>query len=85
MRSELAGTCLVVAALALPLGAQRVQDPEQLMRLQPVLRTALERVAPSVVRIETFGGVRRVLGPDGSAVDSVGEVGPSKMARSSPL
>ncbi len=61
----------VLALVATPLVAQKVADPMELVRLQPVLEQALDHIAPSVVRIETFGGARRVLGPDAAPADGV--------------
>lgn len=58
--------------------SQRLQDPQALLQLQRALRAAMQRVAPSIVRVETFGGVRRELGAD-EAADVVGAVGPSKL------
>ena len=48
--------------------AQRVAADE-FARLEPVLQAAMQKAAPFVVTIETFGGARRALGDD-TPVDS---------------
>jgi S1-C subfamily serine protease len=74
MRSSL--LCAALCAFAALVPAQA--DPAELLRLEGVLRAAMARIGPSIVRVETFGGVRRELGAD-AAADVVGAVGPSKM------
>ena len=49
------GLAVVVSVAAL----LPAQDPDTLLGVQAALQRATARVAPSVVRIETFGGVRR--------------------------
>lgn len=51
------------AALAPALMAQA--DPEEFLHLEPVLQRALDKAAPFVVTVETFGGTRRDLGKAG--------------------
>lgn len=55
----------LVAALAAGLPAQRGVDPDEFLRLEPVLQAAIRSAAPFVVTVETFGGTRRVQGRDG--------------------
>lgn len=57
--------CVVFASHAT---AQRVAADE-FARLEPVLQAAMQKAAPFVVTIETFGGARRALGDD-TPVDS---------------
>lgn len=57
---------LLPTLLTAPLAAQQA-DPFELMRLQHVMHAAMDHIAPSVVRIETFGGTRRMLAGDGPA------------------
>lgn len=45
--------------------AQQNVDPDEFVRLEPVLQAALAKAAPFVVTVETFGGTRRTLGEDG--------------------
>jgi S1-C subfamily serine protease len=73
-------TLRLVPALVLATGLV-AQDPSaDLLQVQQVLQAATDRVAGSVVRIETYGGVRRVLGADEGA-DAVGRAGPSRMKK----
>ncbi|MCA8943937.1 MAG: trypsin-like peptidase domain-containing protein [Planctomycetes bacterium] len=62
---------LVAVALSATVAFAQRGDPEQLVRLERVLAHASARIAPSLVRIETFGGTRKSLtGPtpqDGAA------------------
>jgi serine protease Do len=51
-------------AVAAGLRAQTRVDPDELVHLEPVLHAAMVRAAPFTVTIETFGGTRKVLGPD---------------------
>lgn len=60
----IAGTWLA-AALAVGLPAQRGVDPDEFLRLEPVLQAAIRTAAPFVVTVETFGGTRRMQGRDG--------------------
>ncbi len=60
----LAMACLFAACTATDAGAQRGVDPDEFVRLEPVLQAALQQAAPFVVTVETFGGTRRVLGND---------------------
>lgn len=57
-----------LSALLLGAGQAVAQvDPDEFVRLEPVLRAALAKAAPFVVAVETFGGTRRVLaGGDGA-------------------
>lgn len=48
-----------------PLCAQRGVDPEEFLRLEPVLQAALQHAAPFVVTVETFGGTRRAVDQEG--------------------
>lgn len=69
----------LVAALLGCAHAARAQrhDPQEIVRLQPVLLRALERAAPFVVTVETFGGARRVLTGD-APIDSTGQPRPGR-------
>lgn len=75
--------CSALAALACasPLFAQ---DPahaaDELLDLESVVITLADRFAPSLVRIETFGGARRVL-TDDSGLDRIGNLEPSKLEK----
>ena len=71
-------TALLLAAVAAP--AQN-QDPEQLQHLAAAIHTASQRVAASIVTVETFGGMRKKLAPSGNRVD--GEL-PSSQPSSQP-
>jgi len=51
-------------ASALPAQPRAVQE---FVHLEPVLRAAMDSVAPAVVTVETFGGVRKVLAGGGAA------------------
>ncbi|MGE0142506.1 MAG: S1C family serine protease [Planctomycetota bacterium] len=66
----------VTALLCVPLAAQR--DLEALAALESITAREADRLAPMLVRIETFGGVRRVLAEE-STLDRIGAVQPSKM------
>ncbi len=57
--------------------AQQGVDPDEFVHLEPVLRAAMERAAPFVVTVETFGGTRRLLVADQGGDDA----GPAKPAR----
>lgn len=70
-------TALPLLAVATALPAQRPTDPDEFLRLEPVLRAAMAKAAPFVVTIETFGGTRRVLGKDGPA-DGPGQPQPPR-------
>lgn len=59
---------LVLSALAGPICAQA--DFEEFRRLQPILQSAVARVAPAVVTVETFGGARRVLTGGAAGLDA---------------
>ena len=50
--------------------SQKTVDPDEFVRLEPVLQAALAKAAPFVVTVETFGGTRRTLGEDGPADDA---------------
>ena len=51
-----------LACLAASVHAQgRVPATDEFLRLQPVLHTAMDRVAASIVTIETYGGTRKIL------------------------
>ncbi|MCC6782144.1 MAG: trypsin-like peptidase domain-containing protein [Planctomycetes bacterium] len=75
------------AALACAVGLA-AQDPattpvrelqdDGLLDLEAVVAMLADRLAPSLVRIETFGGTRRVLADDGGG-DRIGSVEPSKL------
>ena len=54
--------CLLLAALRAQAPAV---DPDEFVRLEPVLQAAIQRAAPWTVTVETFGGTRRVMGEDG--------------------
>ena len=58
---------LTVGATLLAVASIRAQsdDPHELLRVQRVTRAAIQKVAPSIVRIETFGGTRRMLAGGG--------------------
>lgn len=66
---------LVTVLLAGPLACQR--DLEALAALEFVIGEQADRLASALVRIETFGGVRRLLAEE-SALDRIGAVQPSK-------
>ena len=68
---------LTSAVLAAPAAPQQASTAD-LMQVQEVLQAAADRVAASVVRIETYGGVRRTLGADEGS-DAVGRAGSSRM------
>ncbi|MFO1076510.1 MAG: trypsin-like peptidase domain-containing protein [Planctomycetota bacterium] len=53
--------CVLAGALA----AQRGLDPDEFVRLEPVLQGALRHAAPFVVTVETFGGTRVAQGKEG--------------------
>ena len=60
------GLALGVAALfAAPVAYAQHADPEEFIRLEPVLQRALDRAAPFTVTVETFGGTRRNMGKAG--------------------
>ena len=40
------------------------EEPDELLALQTVIRNALDKISPSVVTIETVGGIRRIVIPD---------------------
>ncbi|MBK8980509.1 MAG: trypsin-like peptidase domain-containing protein [Planctomycetes bacterium] len=61
---------LLVCA-GLPAQHPALSDPLELLRLQPVLRSAMRAVAPSTVRVETFGGTRQILTEEGQPADAV--------------
>lgn len=64
MNSPLSRVLVASFACSL-LPAQRGADPEEFLRLEPVLQAAIHKAAPWTVTVETFGGTRRVLGTDG--------------------
>lgn len=45
--------------------AQSPVDPDEFLRLEPVLQRALAKAGPFVVTVETFGGTRRNMGKSG--------------------
>ncbi|MCR9244403.1 MAG: trypsin-like peptidase domain-containing protein [bacterium] len=59
------GVIACAMTLAQPIVAQGGGDPDEFLRLEPVLRRALEKAAPFVVTVETFGGTRHQLGKAG--------------------
>jgi S1-C subfamily serine protease len=56
---------VLAVATAVPAVAQQAVDPDEFVRLEPVLQRALATAAPFVVTVETFGGTRQVTGKDG--------------------
>ena len=56
---------MALAVLTAAVGAQHAGDPEEFLRLEPVLQRAIATAAPFVVTVETFGGTRRNLGKAG--------------------
>jgi S1-C subfamily serine protease len=68
----------LAALLACPIGAQR--PTADFLQVQQVLQGAADRAAASVVRIETYGGVRRELSAEEGA-DALGRAGSSKMKK----
>lgn len=64
-----------VLLLGAALPAQQPADPAALAALQEVVQAAMRRVAPSVVRVETFGGTRRVLTADLAHTDGFSQPG----------
>lgn len=64
---------LVGCLLASAANAQRAVDPDEFLRLEPVVHAALAKAALFTVTIETFGGTRRPNGTDG---DFDGDVPP---------
>lgn len=76
--------CLAVAFASCAIAtAQQRGDLDEFVQLQPVLRAAVERAAPWVVTIETFGGTRRVL-TDDAPVDSTAPSQPRPAKKPSP-
>lgn len=55
----------VAALFAAPVAYAQHADPEEFIRLEPVLQRALDRAAPFTVTVETFGGTRRNMGKAG--------------------
>lgn len=64
--------------------AQQPTDPDEFARLEPVLQAALQRAAPCVVTIETFGGTRS--GPSGRSgpIDGIAQPGQTPRPRPMP-
>lgn len=54
-----------VVGLLLSASAAAQVDPDEFLRLEPVLQQALARSAPFVVTVETFGGTRNSMGKAG--------------------
>ncbi|MFO1054139.1 MAG: trypsin-like peptidase domain-containing protein [Planctomycetota bacterium] len=72
---------LLPLVLAIASAAQaRAQDDDALLQTEQAILAASEKLGPSIVRIETFGGRRRVLG-DESGQDQLGGIQPSKMPK----
>ena len=65
---RMAGAALAASST---LAAQQGIDPDELLHLEPVLLQAMQKAAPFVVTVETFGGARKILGADGPS-DSAG-------------
>lgn len=63
--NHLPSRVLVLSLACCALSAQRGADPEEFLRLEPVLQAAIHKAGPWTVTVETFGGTRRVLGTDG--------------------
>jgi S1-C subfamily serine protease len=57
---------LVVLMCSGTAATQRPVDPDEFVRLEPVLQAAICKAAPFVVTIETFGGTRGTLDKEGS-------------------
>ncbi len=74
---------IAVLASVSSLCAQQRVDPDEFVRLEPVLQAALAKAAPFVVTIETFGGTRRTLGEDGPA-DGEGPPRPRQAPKEEP-
>jgi S1-C subfamily serine protease len=70
-------------SLMLPAIAQRGVDPDEFVRLEPLVQAALQRAAPFTVTVETFGGTRRGDGTDGP-VDGDAPPPPKPPPRSTP-
>lgn len=66
-RPGLGIVCAAACLLGPSLAVAQTRDPHELMALQNVLAAAKAKIAPSIVRIETFGGTRRMLAGDGAA------------------
>jgi S1-C subfamily serine protease len=64
---------VVWCALSSVVWAQRAVDPDEFLRLEPVVQAALAKASLFTVTIETFGGTRRPNGTDG---DFDGDVPP---------
>ncbi len=64
-------TCTLLAPHAIAQLPRGVDDPMELVALQRVLRAAMEANADTTVRIETFGGVRRVLAGNSGPQDGI--------------
>ncbi len=64
--TRLTTTLTVCAALSsLSIVNAQSDDPHELMRVQRVTRAAMQKIAPSIVRVETFGGTRKMLAGGG--------------------
>lgn len=53
------------AAILAALPRAQSDDPNELLAVQRVLHGAMEKISPSIVRVETFGGTRRMLAGGG--------------------
>ncbi len=59
-RSTTLAGLLAAAAFLLPAASRLLADDDISQREEQAIKSAVERVAPSVVRIETFGGLERI-------------------------
>lgn len=69
-----ARTIAGVMLLAAWSGAQQAVDPDEFLKLEPVLQAAVARAAPFVVTIETFGGSRTGQ-TGGGPIDNIAQPG----------
>lgn len=73
----------VVGAIAATASAQQRVPLDEFAKLEPVLQAAMQKAAPFVVTVETFGGVRRELAAD-TPVDSSDPAGPRPKPKPKP-
>lgn len=68
----------LMATCTSALAQGNTRDVDVLVELEQAVAMAADRIAPALVRIETFGGVRRVLTGE-SGHDRIGGIQPSKL------
>ena len=77
-------SALLLFAACLP--AQQGVDPDEFLKLEPVLQAAIAKAAPFVVTIETFGGARTAQS-GGGPIDNIaqpGQPGPKPQPQDKP-